>query len=362
MHNTSKPNNHFWEEERGTASTSFSVGVNEPMTTTHQQHVHNPYRQPSTFTLESYQYNNNNSESFNNNYYYHHREQHYNNLHPIPTIKTTTSTTTHDNGGIMLPIVQHKQQQHSEKPMSNLYSSNNNMYNNNHVNAVNNNTPKPIKYSYVQSKQQQLVNANTNKQVEIRRVNSIIINQSYPLSKDPNVKIKKGPKKKEISREEMMKYFNVSQTAAARLLGVSVSTLKRRFYEEFNMKWPYTPVKAKRKNDELEGEEIIEEEEVSREEVNNNNSSSNVILAPLLKNRKLSICSTSLIQSSDDFDSSETRSSNPSTNSNLVVSELLNQQDTNEKQIDSESLQKLYEAFQMYSPKQQQKLSNQLLL
>ena len=39
---------------------------------------------------------------------------------------------------------------------------------------------------------------------------------------------KKGPKKREISREDMEKYFNVSQTVAAKLLGVSVSTLKRR--------------------------------------------------------------------------------------------------------------------------------------
>ena len=40
---------------------------------------------------------------------------------------------------------------------------------------------------------------------------------------------KKGPKKREISREDMKKYFNVSQTVAAHLLGVSVSTLKRRY-------------------------------------------------------------------------------------------------------------------------------------
>ncbi|KAG2378841.1 hypothetical protein C9374_007989 [Naegleria lovaniensis] len=62
-----------------------------------------------------------------------------------------------------------------------------------------------------------------------------------PVKKPPHKK--KGPKKREISRQDMEKYFHVSQTVAAKLLGVSVSTLKRRFYEEFNMKWPYVPTK-----------------------------------------------------------------------------------------------------------------------
>ncbi|KAL9642977.1 hypothetical protein ABK040_010669 [Willaertia magna] len=42
-----------------------------------------------------------------------------------------------------------------------------------------------------------------------------------------------------ITKEEMSKYFNAPQVLAARLLNVSVSTLKRRYYEMFKGRWPY---------------------------------------------------------------------------------------------------------------------------
>lgn len=51
-------------------------------------------------------------------------------------------------------------------------------------------------------------------------------------SKKPPHK-KKGPKKREISRQDMEKYFHVSQSVAAKLLGVSVSTLKRRYVIDY---------------------------------------------------------------------------------------------------------------------------------
>lgn len=52
--------------------------------------------------------------------------------------------------------------------------------------------------------------------------------------------VRRGKKRLELSQEELEKHFHVSQQEAAKRLGVSVSTLKRRFYEIFNnMRWPY---------------------------------------------------------------------------------------------------------------------------
>ncbi|EFC39882.1 predicted protein [Naegleria gruberi] len=42
-----------------------------------------------------------------------------------------------------------------------------------------------------------------------------------------------------ITKEDMSRYFNAPQVMAARLLNVSVSTLKRRFYEMYEGRWPY---------------------------------------------------------------------------------------------------------------------------
>lgn len=52
---------------------------------------------------------------------------------------------------------------------------------------------------------------------------------------------KKGRKQKFfISEQELTKYYGLSQPDAAQRLGVSVSTLKRRFYELHpDMRWPY---------------------------------------------------------------------------------------------------------------------------
>jgi hypothetical protein len=54
-------------------------------------------------------------------------------------------------------------------------------------------------------------------------------------------KKKKGRKQKFfISEQELSKYYQYSQPEAARLLGISVSTLKRRYYKMHpNKRWPY---------------------------------------------------------------------------------------------------------------------------
>ncbi|KAG2379420.1 hypothetical protein C9374_006537 [Naegleria lovaniensis] len=52
-------------------------------------------------------------------------------------------------------------------------------------------------------------------------------------------KKKKTNTRIEITREMMTKYFYCPQTLAARLLGVSISTLKRRFYDLHIGRWPY---------------------------------------------------------------------------------------------------------------------------
>ncbi|KAL9658774.1 hypothetical protein ABK040_005929 [Willaertia magna] len=56
---------------------------------------------------------------------------------------------------------------------------------------------------------------------------------------DPNYKsITQKSNYKEITFEEMSKYFHLPQTQAAELLGVSLSTLKRRFYSFGIGRWP----------------------------------------------------------------------------------------------------------------------------
>jgi hypothetical protein len=50
---------------------------------------------------------------------------------------------------------------------------------------------------------------------------------------------KNRKRKREITKDEIKKYFNYSQAKAAKMLGVSVSTLKRRYYSMGMGKWPY---------------------------------------------------------------------------------------------------------------------------
>ncbi len=61
-----------------------------------------------------------------------------------------------------------------------------------------------------------------------------------------------GGQKIEITKEVMSQYFNMSQSLAAKLLGVSVSTLKRRYYELFKggQRWPFQsiPLKERKKS------------------------------------------------------------------------------------------------------------------
>lgn len=61
-----------------------------------------------------------------------------------------------------------------------------------------------------------------------------------------------GGQKIEITKEIMSQYFNMSQSLAAKLLGVSVSTLKRRYYELFKggQRWPFQsiPLKERKKS------------------------------------------------------------------------------------------------------------------
>jgi len=51
----------------------------------------------------------------------------------------------------------------------------------------------------------------------------------------------------QISRSDMQKYFNCPQRLAAQKLGVSVSTLKRRFYKLKMGRWPYQLTQDKRR-------------------------------------------------------------------------------------------------------------------
>jgi hypothetical protein len=51
-------------------------------------------------------------------------------------------------------------------------------------------------------------------------------------------------KKQELTKEEISKYFSYSQSTAAKMLGISVSTLKRRYYSMGLGKWPYQYAKS----------------------------------------------------------------------------------------------------------------------
>ncbi|KAL9641457.1 hypothetical protein ABK040_013382 [Willaertia magna] len=74
-----------------------------------------------------------------------------------------------------------------------------------------------------------------------------------------------------ITRVEMSKYFNAPQTLAARLLGVSVSTLKRRYYEMYKGRWPYQSLSNKERkktiwfyvNEEEYSEKFISKETIT---------------------------------------------------------------------------------------------------
>lgn len=52
----------------------------------------------------------------------------------------------------------------------------------------------------------------------------------------------------QITRREMAKYFSYPQRLAAQKLGVSVSTLKRRFYQLGIGRWPYQLMQEKRRS------------------------------------------------------------------------------------------------------------------
>ncbi|KAF0979180.1 hypothetical protein FDP41_001523 [Naegleria fowleri] len=53
-----------------------------------------------------------------------------------------------------------------------------------------------------------------------------------------------------VSMEDMSKYFHASQMIAARMLGVSVSTLKRRYKEVSNgNRWPYSKMSLNEKKE-----------------------------------------------------------------------------------------------------------------
>jgi len=51
-----------------------------------------------------------------------------------------------------------------------------------------------------------------------------------------------------LSKEDIEKYFSFPQPKAAKLLGVSLSTLKRRFYDTHKgSRWPYSGIKKQAK-------------------------------------------------------------------------------------------------------------------
>jgi hypothetical protein len=67
-------------------------------------------------------------------------------------------------------------------------------------------------------------------------------NNGIVVSPSPNKIGKRSRNKKldQITKEDMMKYFKYTQSVAAKKLGVSVSTLKRRFYQlDMGKRWPY---------------------------------------------------------------------------------------------------------------------------
>jgi len=89
--------------------------------------------------------------------------------------------------------------------------------------------------------------------------------QEVKRTKDGKIAKKKGRKQKFfITEEELHKYYQYSQPEAAKRLGVSVSTLKRRYYKLFpGKRWPYpTSGNSSPKdhtNSDSEGEDIVDE-------------------------------------------------------------------------------------------------------
>ncbi|KAG2379383.1 hypothetical protein C9374_007522 [Naegleria lovaniensis] len=104
---------------------------------------------------------------------------------------------------------------------------------------------------------------------EARRKRTIPKNQERCEMKETNSSITSTNGRLHVSLDEMSKYFHASQMIAARMLGVSVSTLKRRYKEvSHGKRWPYSKMSIHEKkkslwfyiNDENENETTISKE------------------------------------------------------------------------------------------------------
>jgi DNA-binding transcriptional regulator YiaG len=93
---------------------------------------------------------------------------------------------------------------------------------------------------------------------------------------------KKFNKKYTITEEDIRKHFNCSQKQAASLLGVSVSTLKRRFYAlGLGHKWPYPLAKKQTKKRSLSY--ILNKKNVENAKFLDNNTLNHLVKAFALK-------------------------------------------------------------------------------
>lgn len=84
-------------------------------------------------------------------------------------------------------------------------------------------------------------------QPNIRLVIGVSRERAPNISKQAKMKKMIAPistKKNELTKEEIAKYFSYSQSTAAKMLGISVSTLKRRYYAMNLGKWPYQYAKG----------------------------------------------------------------------------------------------------------------------
>ncbi|KAL9656269.1 hypothetical protein ABK040_007882 [Willaertia magna] len=161
------------------------------------------------------------------------------------------------------------------------------------------------------------------------------------------IKKKKGPKRKVIDRIEMIKHFCYPQPKAAKLLGVSVSTLKRRFYEmQFGSKWPYPCSKSKDKS----MQEVMKDIKVQNDEEKR-------LLLKVITSDEGDFIEDDEITDEAGEEATETNYSTDSQNESCTskdsqsIKSILNDEPCeNPKNIDLSTLCFLLKAFETYSP------------
>ncbi|KAL0484910.1 hypothetical protein AKO1_011786 [Acrasis kona] len=68
------------------------------------------------------------------------------------------------------------------------------------------------------------------------------LNSEKASSSSPELELAENTHRINLSRDKIKKYFKCPQGLAARFLGVSISTLKRRFYDLEMGRWPYQSI------------------------------------------------------------------------------------------------------------------------